>query len=62
MKGGKKVVRIAGNDYYTTKELEQIFKVSRTTIQNWRKSKRLDETFIGGKVYFKKESVLKLIK
>ena len=56
------MVRIAGNDYYTTKELEQLFKVSRTTIQNWRKSKRLEETFIGGKVYFKKESVLKIIK
>lgn len=56
------MVRIAGNDYYTTKDLEQIFNVTRMTIQNWRKSKRLIETRIGGKVYFKKENVQKLIK
>ena len=56
------MVKIAGIEYLTSKDVEKLFNVSRTTVNNWRNKGLLKTTIIGSKNYFKKEDVMKLIR
>ena len=56
------MVKIAGSEYLNIRDVQQMFKVSRTTVNNWRNKGILKTTIIGFKVYFKPEDVAMLIK
>jgi predicted site-specific integrase-resolvase len=56
------MLEIANKKYLTTKDVQEMFKVSRATIINWRNKGILETTVIGSKVYFTKEDVMKLIR
>jgi predicted site-specific integrase-resolvase len=56
------MVKIAGKEYLTSKDVEKLFGVSRTTVNTWRNKGLLKTTVIGSKNYFTKEDVGKLIR
>ncbi|MCB0401693.1 MAG: helix-turn-helix domain-containing protein [Flavobacteriales bacterium] len=45
------------NEYYTRKELSELFKVDISTIHNWSKSGKLKPKGIGNRVYFLKSDI-----
>jgi excisionase family DNA binding protein len=49
-------------DLLNTEEAIKLLRCSKRTIQNWRKEKRIPFKTIGGKLYYAKEDLLKLIK
>jgi excisionase family DNA binding protein len=44
-------------DYLTTVEVSQLFKISISTVHNWRKAGTLVACQIGGRVYFKRTDI-----
>lgn len=56
------MVKVAGKEYLISKEVEVMFDVSRTTVNNWRKKGLLKTTIIGTRNYFAKEDVMNLIR
>ena len=44
-------------EYLTTVEVSQLFKISISTVHNWRKSGTLLACQIGGKVFFKRSDI-----
>lgn len=54
---------IAANNklVYTIEDVMDLFKVSRQTVYNWEKVKKLIRHKIEGRVFFKKEDIDKLI-
>ncbi|MFT5298592.1 MAG: hypothetical protein ACI9YH_004640 [Colwellia sp.] len=46
---------------YTRKECKEIFKVSYVTLFNWKKKKILIPLTVGGKVYYRKEDIQRLL-
>ena len=44
-------------EYLTTVEVSQLFKISISTVHNWRKSGTLVACQIGGKVFFKRSDI-----
>lgn len=47
--------------YLSVSELEAFLKVSRPTIRKWTKLKILSPTIVGGKIYYSKKKVIKLL-
>ena len=56
------MVKIAGKEYLTSKDVEKQFRVSRNTVNAWRNKGLLKTTIIGSRNYFTKEDVSKLIR
>lgn len=56
------MVKIAGKEYLTSKDVEKLFNVSRNTVNAWRKKGLLKTTIIGSRNYFTREDVSKLIR
>jgi excisionase family DNA binding protein len=44
-------------EYLTTDEVSQLFKISKSTVHNWRKAGTLLACQIGGKVFFKRSDI-----
>ena len=44
-------------EYLTTVEVSQLFKISISTVHNWRKAGTLLACQIGGKVFFKRSDI-----
>ena len=44
-------------EYLTTVEVSKLFKISISTVHNWRKSGTLVACQIGGKVFFKRSDI-----
>ncbi|TXB66859.1 helix-turn-helix domain-containing protein [Vicingus serpentipes] len=49
------------NEYYTRKEVADLFKVDISTIHNWCKSGRLKPLGIGNRVYFLRSDIDKCL-
>lgn len=49
------------NEYYTRKEVSDLFKVDISTIHNWCKSGRLKPLGLGNRVYFLKSDIDKCL-
>jgi excisionase family DNA binding protein len=49
-------------DLLNTEEAIKLLRCSKRTIQNWRNEKRIPFKTIGGKLYYAKDDLLKLIK
>ncbi|HDY68216.1 MAG TPA: DNA-binding protein [Candidatus Scalindua sp.] len=47
---------------YHDKDLEELFLVSRRTIQNWRDEKKISFTKVGNKVFYTREDVESFLK
>jgi excisionase family DNA binding protein len=47
----------ASKDYLTTEEVTALFKISRTTLHNWQKSKKIPFHKIQRRVYFKPNEI-----
>ena len=48
-------------EYLTTVEVSQLFKISISTVHNWRKAGTLSACQIGGKVFFKRSDIDKAV-
>lgn len=51
-----------GNDFLTSKEVQQILSVSPTTLYNWEKKGKLLPNRIGHRVYYSKNEIEKSLK
>lgn len=49
------------NELMTRKQCKDFFQVSYVTLYNWKKKGILMPLVIGGKVFYKKESIIELI-
>jgi len=48
-------------EYLTTVEVSKLFKISISTVHNWRKAGTLSACQIGGKVFFKRSDIDKAV-
>lgn len=57
----KKELQQKNKELYTIEDLEALFNVSRATIHNWINDKKLVKHKIGGRTFFKREDIDRII-